>query len=249
MYLYVSYPKTKPPKMKRIKLLSIICLAALTTNAQYFIPEMNSSSITMAKEVYAVTNAGDTIRGKMGGAMIGMGQLRSFSIKLEDETKVKFKSSDVKILAIKPSKLTNIESAMSAPNVAKAGQIDFDAVVNREWVYFEQALLPKKKDKYVMMQLLNPGFDSKIKVYLDPNAKETRGIGVSEIQITGGEDKSYLVVFDGGKSEVYKKSRYKKEALQQLYKDCPVFEENYDGDKFKWENFAEHVFVYDQLCD
>lgn len=235
--------------MKKFTLITIICLGVLSVNAQYFIPEMNSSSITSAKEVYAVTNAGDTVRGKMGAAMIGMGQLRSFTIKKEDGTKVKFKSPDVKVLAVKPSKLANIESAMSVANVGRAGEIDFDKVVNREWVYFEQALLPKKKDKFVMMQLLNPGFDSKIKVYLDPNAKETKGIGVGGIQVTGGDAKSYLVVFDGDKSELYKKSRYKKEALGQLYKDCSVFKENYSGEKFQWKNFAEHVFVYDQLCD
>lgn len=235
--------------MKNIALITTLCFGILSAEAQYFIPEMNSSQITQTKEVYAVTNAGDTVRGKMGSAMIGLGQLRSFTIKKEDGSKMKFKSPDVKILAVKPSKLSNIESAMSVPNVAKAGEIDFDKVVNREWVYFEQALLPKKKDKFVMMQLLNPGFDSKIKVYLDPNAKETGGIGVGGIKVTGGEDKSYLVVFDGGKSEVYKKSRYKKEALKQLYKDCTVFKENYAGEKFKWKNFAEHVFVYDQLCE
>ncbi|MFY0600044.1 MAG: hypothetical protein JXR03_10260 [Cyclobacteriaceae bacterium] len=234
--------------MRKIIPILFILMTPLLSKAQYFIPEMNSSQIGAAKEAYAVTNAGDTVRGKIASAMIGLGQLRSFTIKKEDGSKVKFKSPDIKVLAVKPSKLTNIESAMSVPNVAKAGEIDFDKVVNREWVYFEQALLPKKKDKFVLMQLLNPGFDSKIKVYLDPNAKETGGIGVGGIKVTGGEDKSYLVVFDGGKSEVYKKSRYKKEALKQLYKDCSVFKENYGGEKFKWKNFAEHVFVYDQLC-
>ena len=107
----------------------------------------------------------------------------------------------------------------------------------------------KKKDKYVMMQLLNPGFDSKIKVYVDPNAGESAGVGVGGVKLVGGEDKSYLVVFDGGKSTKYKKGKYKKEALGQLYKDCDVFKQNYEGEKFKWKNFAEHVFVYDQLCN
>ncbi|MEP0365898.1 MAG: hypothetical protein ABJN36_10460 [Cyclobacteriaceae bacterium] len=234
--------------MKRILSGIVLCMGMWIADAQYFAPELDNSSINMSKEVYAVTNAGDTIRGKMGAAMIGNGQLRSFTIKQEDGTKSKFKSPDVKLLAIKPSKLQNLESAMSVPNVMKASEIDFDAVMNREWVFFEQALLPKKKDKYVMMQLLNPGFDSKIKVYLDPNANESMGVGIGGIQVAGGEDKSYLVVYDGNKSEVYKKKRYKKEALTLLYKDCEVFKENYKGEKFDWSDFAEHVLVYDQMC-
>jgi hypothetical protein len=148
-------------------------------------------------------------------------------------------------LAVKPSKMANLESAMSVPNLRTLMKVDFDDVINREWVFYELAMLDKKKDKPRMMQLLNPGFDSKIKVYLDPNAKETKG----GMLLGGGEDKSYLVLFDGDKVDTYKKKRYNKEAKNLLFKDCKVFMENYDGERFKWKNFAEHVFVYDQLCD
>lgn len=235
--------------MKQISLVALFTLSFIVLKAQYFVPELSSDQINRGKEAYAVTNAGDTVSGRVTTVMLAMGQLRSFTIKKDDGSKAKFKSADVKSLAIKPSKIANMESAMSVQSVMTASSINFDEVINREWVYFEKALLPKKKDKPVMMQLLNPGFDSKIKVYLNPNAKETKGVSLGGIKVTGGDDKSYLVVFDGNKSVVYKKSKYKKEALSQLYKDCSVFTENYAGEKFKWRYFAEHVFVYDQLCD
>lgn len=225
------------------------CLTLTITQAQYFIPAMDNSEIGMSKEAYVVTNAGDTVRGRVLSAMIMSGQLRSFTIKEADDNKQKFKSTDVKLLAVKPSKLSNISSAMSVPNLSRAMEVDFSDIIDREWVYFEQALLPKKKDKYVMMQLLNPGYDSKIKVYLDPNANQTMNVSAGGLNLAGGEDKSYLVVYDGNKSEVYKKSGYKKDALEKLYKNCPVFTENYEGEKFKWSNFAEHIYVYDQLCN
>lgn len=209
---------------------------------------MDNSEIGMSKEAYVVTNAGDTVRGRVLSAMIMNGQMRSFTIKEDDGNKQKFKSTDVKLLAVAPNKLSNINSAMSVPNLSRAMQVDFSEIIDREWVYFEQALLPKKKDKYVMMQLLNPGYDSKIKVYLDPNANKTMTVSAGNIDLAGGEDRSYLVVYDGNKSEVYKKSSYKKDALEKLYKNCSVFTENYEGEKFKWRNFAEHVYVYDQLC-
>jgi hypothetical protein len=92
-----------------------------------------------------VTNAGDTVSGRVTTVMLAMGQLRSFTIKKDDGSKAKFKSADVKSLAIKPSKIANMESAMSVQSVMTASSINFDEVINREWVYFEKALLPKKE--------------------------------------------------------------------------------------------------------
>lgn len=231
--------------MKKSLVIIVLLFSTLFGYSQYFIPEMTNSGLTMSPEVYAVSLSGDTIRGKISGAALAGGQLKSFTIKKSNDEKVKFKTGEAKLLAVKPSKLSNIESAMSVPNLRTAMKVDFDDIVNREWVFYELALLDKKKDKPRMMQLLNPGFDSKIKVYLDPNAKETGG----GMLMGGGEDKSYLVVYDGDKADTYKKKKYKKEARAKLYKDCEVFVQNYDGEKFKWKNFAEHVFVYDQLCE
>ena len=99
-----------------------------------------------------------------------------------------------------------------------------------------------------MMQLLNPGLDSKIKVYLDPNSRETNGIGFSGVQLTGGIDKSYLVVKGGKKAMLIKKRKYKKEAPGLLYDDCPLFAQYFAGEKFRFKDFGEHVFLFDQYC-
>ncbi|MFH6982581.1 hypothetical protein [Marinoscillum luteum] len=79
------------------------CLTLTITQAQYFIPAMDNSEIGMSKEAYVVTNAGDTVRGRVLSAMIMSGQLRSFTIKDADDNKQKFKSTDVKLLAVKAS--------------------------------------------------------------------------------------------------------------------------------------------------
>jgi hypothetical protein len=230
--------------MKKIIILSLM-LYACSAKAQYFIPEIGSDAMQISKEVYVVTMDNDTIKGKYGGGSFSMGLLKSFNIKIEDGTKMKFKAEELKTVAIKPNKITNIEGSLTAVGID--GLKAFDDVINREWVFYNQALQPKKKDKYALMQLVNPGFDSKIKVYHNPNpnAKETKGFG----GFGAGDDKSYLVVYDGGKSVLYKKGKYKKEAPRNLFKNCPVFIENFGGDKFKWKNFAEHVYVYDQLCN
>ncbi|MEQ8238021.1 MAG: hypothetical protein RIA69_02355 [Cyclobacteriaceae bacterium] len=235
--------------MKHLASIFILIISISYSQAQYFLPELNETQILMAKETYAVTNDGDTVKGRVVAQTLINGQLRSFTIKKSDKSKAKFTAADVQLLAVKPTKLANIESAMSVQSIIRASNIDFDEVMNREWVYFERALLPRRKDKPALMQLLNPGFDNKIKVYFDPNANESGGLNLNGLQLTGGNDLSYLVVYDGNKSEIYRRGNYRRDALSELYKDCDVFVENYQGEKFRWENFAEHVFVYDQLCE
>ncbi|MEQ8471720.1 MAG: hypothetical protein RIC35_11065 [Marinoscillum sp.] len=229
-------------------LLGLVGHLANAQYSQYFMPPVDDGMVTMAKEVYAVTTAGDTVKGRINSATLISGQIRAFTIKQEDGTKVKFKSADVILLAVKATAFMNWTSALSAPNIQRATEMDFTKVKAREWVVFDQALLPNK-NKYALMQLLNPDFDSKIKVYLNPNANETGTMSVNGLALSGGEDTSYLVVLEGNQSELYKKSKYNKEALTKLFKDCDVFAEAYEGEKFKWRDFSEHVFVYDQLCD
>ncbi|WP_421871682.1 hypothetical protein [Marinoscillum sp.] len=237
--------------MKSILSLFIVVLVSMQVNAQYskyFMPPVEDGLLMTAKEVYAVTIAGDTIRGSISSATMMDGQVRALTIKQADKTKVKLKSADVTLLAVKTTRFMNQVSALATPNIQRASEMDFDKIMEREWVIFDQALLPNK-NKYALMQLLNPGFDSKIKVYINPNANETGTFQVQGLAVAGGEDTSYLVVTEGSnQAEIYKKRKYDDEALTRLYKDCPEFEQEYAGEKFRWSDFSEHVLVYDQLC-
>ncbi len=234
--------------MQKTLLTITLCLGVLLCQAQYFLPELDNSLIPQAKEAFVVTNSGDTVRGRVISPTIVNGQIKAFTIKRSDKTKFKCKATDIKLLAVKPTNFLNMQSAMSVPSLKRSMQTDYSQIMNREWVYFEQALLPRGKDKYVLMQLLNSGFDSKIKVYVNPNANETATFSSGNTTLIGGDDTSYLVVVDGNKSEVYKKMNYKKEAYTELFKDCEAFKDNYGGEDLKWSSFAEHVLVYDQLC-
>lgn len=237
--------------MKSIVTLLIIGCASLAyaQPSQYFMPPVEDDLVSTAREVYAVTTSGDTIRGQMNGSLMMGGQIRSFNIKSDDGSKYKFKAEDVKMLAIRATNFMNRTSAMSAPSMPRLMDQDFKRIMNREWVIFDQALLPKK-DKFALMQLLNPGFDSKIKVYINPNAGESSQVAVSGLVIQdGGDDTSYLVVKDGNRAEVFKKKNYNQNALNDLYTDCPDFEEAYSGERFWWSNFSEHVLFYDKLCN
>ncbi|MEQ8548656.1 MAG: hypothetical protein RIC03_12140 [Cyclobacteriaceae bacterium] len=226
-------------------------LASWFASGQHFMQPMNPEELILSKSAYAVTVQGDTIRGKIRMSNLTNGQLRSFTIRDDQKQKYKFKAKDVITLAVRPSVMSKLTSAFSIPTTwGKSGMIRFNDVLDREWVYFDRALLPRKKNKYALLQLVNPGFASKIKVYNDPRARKNTGLGMDGGGLLLGlEDRSFFVVFDNNKSQIYRQSSYNRNARNELYKDCPVFMENYSGERFNWRDFPEHVFVYDQLCD
>lgn len=222
-----------------IHLCAVALLAAAPTSAQQFITPMDASGIMMSKEVHAITLDGRDVAGTVPSCMLNMGQLQSITIKDAAGEKHKFKAEELSEVRVKPSKFMNVTTMLSQPNMSKFLKQDFGEVLNREWVFYVQTS-PPGKDKKVMMQLLNPGFDKKMKVFQDPMAQQTGG----------GDDKSYFVVKAGsGEAIKVKKNMYKKEALTTVFGDCKVMVEFYSGDKMRLEDFAEHVFIHDQLCE
>jgi len=232
-------------KMKNVIVLTVVfCLFSLATQAQYFLAPVNN--IPYGKECKVVTKAGEKMEGKITGVLYIKNMLRSFTIKDEAGEKHKFKADQVNTVEMKIGKLAKIDAVMSSGNTASdAKQAAFGELMNRDWMTLEQALLPKKKNKYRLLQLLNPGFDSQIKVYQDPNAKKTMGVGVGGVNLIGGEAKSYLIVKNGEKAILVKKKKYKKQ-FAQLFGDSPEVMKLKEEGKIKFKEFANHTFIYDQ---
>lgn len=231
------------------KLVNSVIIAILLSSLSYgqaFIAPVQD--LVPSKDCKMELLDGTIIQGKMTSAIVVSGFLKTVNIQDAAETKHKYKAEQIKRLKVKAGTLAKIdmiaENSTSLQNFIKT---DFSSVIQREYIIYEQALLPKKKDKYRLLQLLNPGFDNRIKVFQDPNAKETTGINVKGVKLTGGDEKSFLVVKDGAKSEKIKKSKYKKE-FPILFSDCDLAKV-IDSSKIKFKNFAAHVFIYDQTCN
>lgn len=196
-----------------------------------------------------ILQSGDTLSGKLSSASLMNNYLKNVTLKLSDGSKRKLDAAEMKTLTVKVSVLAKMAMMNeSANSIVRAAKTDFNSIINREYIVFEQALRATKKDKPAMMQLLNPGFDHVIKVYADPNANETNGFQSENIAITGGADRSYLFVKNGEKVVIVKKISYRKN-FDELYGDCAEIIAAYEGDKTKFKDIAEHVFVYDQLCN
>jgi len=139
----------------------------------------------------------------------------------------------------------------ASKSLMSALKTDYNEIDNREYAIYELALRPKsffsRKDKFDMMQIINPGFDSMVKVYNDPKAKESKGF----IGITGGEKLSYLVVI-GNESYKVEKKKYKlKKQFSDIFGNCDAMMKKYSdkrNNKIKWKDFAQHVLESHETC-
>lgn len=231
-------------------ILVLSLFISLSCVSQGFVTEVESDelSVLFGNPCVATLATGEEVTGKLSGGSGVNGYLSTVIIKKDDGTKVKLKPEDISRLSIKASKLAKLAMiAESTSSIKELTNTNFDEIVNREYIIFETAMRSNKAGKLRLMQLLNPGFDSQIKVFADPNAKETKGIGVGGIKLTGGVDKSYLFVQNDEKAVLVKKGKYKN-SFDELYEKCPKMLEVFAGEKVKWNDVAGHVFVYDQVC-
>ncbi len=235
--------------MKKMIFL-LFLVVALPSFGQGFIAGIDKDNMGLLTNKPCVIQlaSGEEITGKFGGAMVINGYLDKITIKKDDGEKVKLKPEDISRFSIEAGKLAKLTMmSESTSSIKEMTNADFDEIVNRKYIIFETAMRSNKAEKLRLMQLLNPGFDSRIKVFADPNAKETAGIGIAGVKLTGGEDKSYLFVIDGEKAIMVKKGSYRKN-FEELYSSCPKMLEVFAGEKIKWSDVAGHVFSFDQSC-
>ena len=233
--------------MKKL-ICSSVCLLMLCSiqlSGQGFIKAVDNP---WSQECYVTLNNGEEYKGKLSSAVFSGGSVRSLTVKHEDGTKHKYKAEDVKRLLIRFGELAKIETIMEGTtSIQELLELDFNEIIQREYIIFEQALLPKKKNKYALLQLVNPGFDNRIKVYENPTGQETGTMSVGDVAVTGGKERSYLVVKDGEKSVKVKKGSYKK-SFSKLFADCEEMMKMYGQRKVKFNDMAYHVLHYDIIC-
>jgi len=235
--------------MKFIPLFILISIYT-TTFSQGFIAEIEADDIgvILKNPTTIVLQNGDTLRGELNSANLVNGYMKNVTLKMGDGSKRKLQASEMSSLWVKASELAKMSMMNEeASSVYRMTKTNFDEIVNREYIIFEQALRATKKDKPAMMQLLNPGFDHVIKVYADPNANETNGLSIEGVSLTGGKNKSYLFIKGKSKVVIVEKGSYKRN-FDDLYGDCQEMMINFEGEKKKFNDMAGHVFVYDQIC-
>lgn len=159
--------------------------------------------------------------------------------------KFKYEADEIQELGLNPSDFAKMAAlSESTRSIAKMQRNKVDEATRNLVLFYNEKLDEPKRE--VLVQLVNPGFESRIRVYDDPFATETAGVGFAGVQLTGGMDKSFYVRANG-KVFRLKKKNYD-ENFATIFGSCPALMTKY-GKDFAWRDFCSHVFMFDQECD
>ncbi len=155
-----------------------------------------------------------------------------------DGKKKSFAPEELKEMYLPINELNKFSTKMeAATNISKDINLD---VVNEGYGFYENTLVDLKgKVQPLMMQLVNPGFSNKIKVYFDPMAMETMSMSVGPLK-AGGIDRSYFIKMGEAPAFKISKANYS-EKMPEMFGDCPSIIKDL-GRNPEWKDLAEHVF-------
>lgn len=229
-------------------LVSVILLLVLQqVRAQDFIPAYDRFS---GKEPsYIMLEDGSKVEGTLDNLSRRKGLIEEVIIKDASGKKIKLNPEQIKSMYLMPSGFSKFSTKMDVGTKVKkwdAKYIDSE-IIMKGYAYFEKAKVVLKKDQeMLLMQLLNPGFNSKIKVFHDPFAAETMRVGIGGMTMAGGDDKSYFVQVGDFPAKKLKKKEYDDE-IKVMYASCPTLVKKI-GEKLRWTEFAQHVYEFTFDC-
>jgi hypothetical protein len=227
--------------IRRCFQLGLVLLSTSQAFSQEFLPAIERFS--SKKESFLVTSKGDTTKFFLDDLDRKKGLIVNVAGRTTDGKKFEHKAEDVTFMALAPSDYAKFAAfSEGSSSVLRASKTDFKQI-NRDLIFFYQEYLDDKQ-RTVLVQQINPGFDSKLRVYDDPFAAQTAGIGVGGMQMTGGQDKSYYVNYNGKTFRMYKRDYDR--LFTEFFGKCPDVMTGFKN--HAWRNFAQHLFIYEQNC-
>jgi hypothetical protein len=236
--------------MKRLCLLFTLAFLQFSLFGQEFLD--GNHTFSSKKESYLTLKDGTEVIGFIDDIDRKKGLIEEITIKDKDGKKLKYKPDQIDHMYISPSGFDKLASGLD--KMYDATTWDEDKTLNQAhlkagYSLFESSEVMIKKDKKVLlMQLLNPAFASKIRVYFDPFASETSSVGFGGIKVAGGDAKSYYVKKGSNVAFKLEKKNYEEEE-KNLYGDC----DNYASKigvkgKLKWTDLHKHILAYTKEC-
>jgi len=229
--------------------LTAVALLGTTLSAQEFAEKQGTFSYK--KMAYIYLENGDSIIGDLEKVGYKKGLIDEIKVKKQGEKKgveidlntVKQVYFPVANIAIGASK---VNKTFDASNWNKSGLNE--VLMNEGYVLYEKAVTTLKgKEEVLLMQLVNPGFNDKIRVYADPRAAETQSFGIGGVKLAGGDDKSYYVKV-GDKPAIKVKSKDFADNVSTIFAGCPSLEAKLK-DKAEWGDFAKYVYEHSECKD
>ena len=229
-------------------LFTLILTLGIFSNYLFAQKFMSPYSQGFAGKGYIVKNDGEKIGVNFKAGLFGpSGLMWINAIDTLTNVKDKYKVADIREIGFKNNAIAGFLNTIGqgAGSVKAAMNTDFKNMMKLDYYVFYR--VNDKKGKPRMLQILNPGWDTKMKVYNDPKSRSTAGAGLT-MGLVGGLAKSFYVSKgNGGYSIFVEKSKYKK-SYSTIFQDCPSLVERIKKD-LQWDNFAGHVFEYETVCN
>lgn len=230
------------------RIFTLICFMAVASFgfAQQFVAP--AYTFSHKKTSYITMEDGTEVVGVLKKVKRDKGLIEEIRITLNNGDKEKIDPKDIKYAYFPPSgfdKLNRMMDFMGDATKWDSEDLDNDMLGNG-YAYFEKSEVKiKKKTETLLIQLMNPHFSSRVKVYHDPYAKETASVGVGGVKLAGGLDKSYYLKL--GKATAYKvKKKDYDDEYKMIFKGCDAVLKKEDADK--WSQFEKHVATYAEEC-
>jgi len=231
-------------QMKKLLFLVVLSVTAnFVLNAQKLLPPLELFS--KDKPCYLIKSNGERIDFKIKDLDRKKGLIVNVEGVSTDGKKFELDAKDIVELALAPSSWAQFAGAMGASqSVMKASKTD-GTQTGRELVLFYQENIGDKKNTMALLQLLNPDFSSKIRIYHDPFANETQSVSFGGVAVTGGIDKSFFVKLEGKTRKIFKKDY--KDDYKTFFGTCPDLIKKFKSD-FAWRDFPDHVYFFENEC-
>ncbi|HYC84470.1 MAG TPA: hypothetical protein VEB86_04575, partial [Chryseosolibacter sp.] len=207
-----------------------------------------------SQSVYIVKADGETLEGKTRLVVSTSRGIKTISVVLPSGELAKFTASEIQEVGFRNNALTRAQSTNDqASSLKKILKADWNQIYKQEYIVYSRVILPSGKP--VLMQQLNPGFDTRIKVYYSLGSRKTSGIGIplanagpiapASIKLTGGRQRAYWVSKDDGKVFKLRRGNYNKKNFKSLFGDSAGMDAIRRPYRFK--QFPAHVFFYDEI--
>lgn len=231
---------------KRIFPLICFMMFAVLGIAQEFIAP--ALSFSHKKTAYVTLEDGTELVGTLSKVSRKKGLIEEIKMELSTGKKEKINPEEIKFAYFPPSGLDKLSRRMDFMSDAtkwNANGVDQNLVAEG-LAYFEKTEVKiKKKTQTLLLQLMNPHFSSRVKVFHDPFAKETASVGVGGVTLAGGLAKSYYLKLGDDVSYKVKKKDYDTE-YANIFAGCDAVLNHEDGSK--WSQFEKLVALYAEEC-
>jgi hypothetical protein len=226
-----------------------LSLLALIIVVQVSGQKLLSPSFTYShkKISYITLKDGSEVTGTLKKLKRKKGLVKELKLETEEGKKVKLKPEDVQHMYLPQSGLDKVSQAMDAMGDAQKWnneQMDQD-LLDDGYVYFENAQVyyKRKKEMELLMQLLNPTFSKKVKVYHDPMAKQTMSLGVGGVTLAGGLEKSYFLQTDDDTPAYKLKKKDYDDEYEVMWEGCGDLMNSEDR---AWKDLSTHVVKFSE---